>query len=83
MSVNTESVFIHSIDIMVFPDIYPVAVMVGIAAPDKIMIPQIFFVSEIISKKSIGAQNGRREMNILGKKNFRLTGPGFFQNFLF
>ncbi len=59
---NTESIFIYTINIMVFTHIDAVAIVVGIATPHEIMPPQILVASIIICKEGIAAKNCRREI---------------------
>jgi hypothetical protein len=46
---------------MVLSYINAVSIMVGIAAPHKVMPPQILIVGKIISKERIAAKNRWRE----------------------
>ena len=57
MPVDTESVFIHSIYIMILSYIDTVTIMIGIITPYKIMPPQILIVGKVISEESVSAKN--------------------------
>ncbi len=62
MAVNAETILVHTINIMVFTHIDTVTIMISIAAPHKVMPPQVLIMREVVSKESIAAKNGRREV---------------------
>ena len=64
MPMNTKTIFIHLIYIMILSHINTITVMVRITTPNKIMMPQQLFSSIIISEKSIDTQYRCREVYI-------------------
>lgn len=48
---NTKTIFIHPVHIMIFSYINTITIMIYIMTPNKIMIPQQFFADMVISKK--------------------------------
>ena len=75
MTVDTETVFVDTIDIVVFAHIDAVAVMIGIAAPYEVVIPQMIAILEIIGKEGKGTEDGRGERIAVGHQLFGHDGP--------
>ena len=65
MPVDAETIFVDAINIMVFAHIDPIAIMISIRTPYKIMPPQIFVSGIIIGKERICAKNCRWEIQFL------------------
>ncbi len=55
MAMHAKAVLVDTVDIMVFAHVDTVAVMVGITAPDKVVIPQSAVVTEPTCKEGPGA----------------------------
>ena len=75
MTVDTEAVFVDAVDIVVFAHVDAVAVMIGIAAPYEVVIPQMIAVLEIIGEESKGTEDGLGKRITVGHQLFGHDGP--------
>ena len=64
MAMHAEAVLIHPVHIVVLAHVDAVAVMISIAAPHEIMIPQFLVVAEPIGEERIRTEYRRREEKI-------------------
>ena len=80
MAVYAETVFIHSVNIVIFAHINPVGVVVKVGAPYEVVIPKILPASKVPGKESIDTKDCRREDYILLQQVFRLHGPALLEH---
>ena len=82
MAVHAEAVLIHTVNIVVLAHIDSVTVMISIATPHEIVIPQFFVVTEPIGKEGVGAEYRRGEGIVGCHELFRHHRPRRLDHFL-
>ena len=56
---HAKAVLVDTIDIVVLTHVDAVTIMIGIAAPNKVVVPKVLPITEIIGEESEGTKDGR------------------------
>ena len=59
---DTKTILIHTVNIMVLTHIDAVTIVIGVTTPNEIVPPEILITGIIVSKESKAAKDCRREV---------------------
>ena len=65
MPMDAEAVFVDPVDIVVLAYVDAIAIVVDIAAPDEVVVPERYVVVQVVGEEGVGTKDGRWEGDFL------------------